>query len=242
MKLKIINPNTMEAMTRDINESARRVAGPDTEFVTVNPTKGPLSLEGWYDSCLATPEMLGEIIRAKEKYDAVIIACFGDPGLEAAREIVDVPVIGICEAALHVASMLAPRFSILTVIPRVINFNQNLVYKYGFERQLASIRTTDLPVEKFARDRVAAQKALTRAGRLAIDEDRAEALLLGCAGMAGLDEVMEQQLGVPVIDGVAAAVKLAEAIVGLGKKTSKINSYKYPEKKEFKGMEEIFQL
>ncbi len=241
MKLKIINPNAMEEMTRDIRESARRVAGPDTEFVAVNPPRGPLSLEGAYDSALAVPEMLAELLADEESYDAVIIACFGDVGLDAAREALDIPVLGICEAALHVVGMLAPRFSILTVISRVINLNRNLVYKYGFERRLASIRTTDLPVEEFARDRAAAKRALITAGRLALEEDRAEALLLGCAGMAGLDEAMEKELGVPVIDGVAAAVKLAEAMVGLGKKTSKFNTYKHPEKKEFKGLAKVFQ-
>ncbi|MBW2056829.1 MAG: hypothetical protein JRH07_15560 [Deltaproteobacteria bacterium] len=164
MKIKIINPNTMEQMTREINETVKRVARPDTEFLTVNPPRGPLSIEGAYDSYLAAREVLGEVLKDRERYDAYVIACFGDVGLDGAREVVDVPVIGICEAALHVASMLAPRFSILTVIPRVIVLNRQLVNKYGFECHLASIRATDLPVEEFARDAAAAQKALLLVG------------------------------------------------------------------------------
>ena len=113
--------------------------------------------------------------------------------------------------------------------------------KSGFEHHLASIRATPLSVEDFAKDPQGGQKALLEAGRKAVAEDRAEALLLGCAGMTNLEQRMEEALGVPVIDGVAAAVKLAESLVELSKKTSKINSYKYPEKKEFKGMEPIFQ-
>ncbi len=241
MRLKIINPNTMEVMTRQIGDKVRQVARPGTEWVTVNPPRGPLSIEGFYDHSVAAVQVLEEILWEKGKYDAYIIACFGDPGLEAAREITDVPVIGICEAALHVACLLAPRFSILTVLPRVIVELEDLVAKYGLKGRLASVRASNLTVEETAQDPENVRRALVREGRKALAEDRAEALLLGCAGMAGLDEEMEKELNVPVIDGVAAAVKLAEALVDLGKKTSKVNSYKYPEQKEFKGMGKIFQ-
>jgi allantoin racemase len=241
MRIKVINPNTLEVMTQGINETVKMVARPDTEFVTVNPSRGPISIEGMYDSYLAAPQVIEEVLREKEKYDAYIIACYGDPALEAVREITEVPVIGICEASLYIASLLAPNFSIITVIPRVIVPLQQLVAKYGLAQRLASIRVTNLSVEEFAKDLVAGQRALLDEGRKAVVEDRAESLLLGCAGMAGLDAMMEKELGVPVIDGVAAAVKLAEALVDLGKKTSKINTYKYPEKKEFKGMAKIFQ-
>lgn len=242
MRIKVINPNTLELMTVGINETVKMVARPDTEFVTVNPPKGPISIEGMYDGYLAATHVIGEVLREKGKFDAYIIACYGDPGLDAVREISEVPVIGICEASLHIASLLAPNFSIISVIPRVIIPLQQLVAKYGLGQRLASIRVTNLSVQEFAQDLAAGQRALLDEGRKAVMEDKAESLLLGCAGMAGLDQVMEKELGVPVIDGVAAAVKLAEALVGLGKRTSKINTYKYPEKKEFKGMEEIFQL
>lgn len=228
-------------MTQGINETVKMVARADTEFVTVNPPKGPVSIEGMYDGNLAITHVIAEILREKGEFDAYIIACYGDPGLDAAREITEAPVIGICEASLHIASLLAPNFSIISVIPRVIMPLHKLVAGYGLAQRLASIRVTNLSVEEFAQDMAAGQRALLEEGRKAIVEDKAEALLLGCAGMAGLDEMMEKELGVPVIDGVAAAVKLAEALVDLGKKTSKINTYKYPEKKEFKGMEEIFQ-
>lgn len=241
MRIKVINPNTLELMTVGINETVKMVARSDTEFVTVNPPKGPVSIEGMYDGYLAATHVIKEVLQEKGKFDAYVIACYGDPGLDAVREISEVPVIGICEASLHIASLLAPNFSIISVIPRVIIPLQQLVAKYGLAQRLASIRVTNLSVEEFAQDLAAGQKALLDEGRKAVMEDRAESLLLGCAGMAGLDQVMEKELGVPVIDGVAAAVKLAEALVDLGKRTSKINTYKYPEKKEFKGMEEIFQ-
>jgi len=241
MRIKVINPNTTAAMTAEIDESAQKAKEPGTEVVTVNPPQGPVSIEGYYDEHVAAVQVLGEVLRERDKFDAYVIACFGDPGLEGVREITDAPAVGICQAALQLASTLAPRFSILTVIPRVTVDIHRRVEEYGFSRFLASTRTTNLAVTEFSSNRQAGEKALLEAGRKAIIEDGAEALVLGCAGMAGLDKRMEQDLGVPVIDGVAAAVKIAESLVRLGKKTSKISSYKYPEKKEFTGMEKIWQ-
>ena len=241
MRIKVINPNTTVAMTGEIDASAQRVKEPGTEIVTVNPPRGPVSIEGHYDVQVAAVQVFGEVLREKDEFDAYIIACFGDPGLEGVREITDAPAVGICQAALQLASTLAPCFSILTVIPRVITDLRHRVEKYGFERYLASLRTTHMAVTEFTNNRKAGEKALIEAGRRAVTEDGAEALVLGCAGMAGLEERMERELGVPVIDGVAAAVKIAESLVRLGKKTSKINSYKPPEKKAFTCMEDIWQ-
>jgi len=241
MRIKIINPNTTAAMTAEINESAVKAAGPGTEIVTVNPPRGPESIEGYYDEHVAAFHVFEEVLRERDRFDAYVIACFGDPGLEGVREITAVPAVGICQAALHLASTLAPRFSILTVLPRVIADLRQKVEKYGFTRYLASLRSTHLPVVEFSANREAGEKALIEAGRKAIQEDDAEALVLGCAGMAGLDARMERELGLPVIDGVAAAVKIAESLVSLGKRTSKRSSYKPPEKKKFTGMAEIWQ-
>lgn len=241
MRIKVINPNTTAAMTLSIDESARKAKGPGTEVVTVNPPRGPESIEGYYDEHVAAFHVLGEVLRERDKFDAYVIACFGDPGLEGVREITAAPAVGICQAALQLASTLATRFSILTVLPRVVVDLQQKVEKYGFQRYLASLRTTQMAVTEFSTNREAGEKALIEAGRKAIDEDGAEALILGCAGMAGLEEKMERELGLPVIDGVAAAVKVAESLVSLGKKTSKVNSYKSPEKKKFTGMDDLWQ-
>lgn len=244
MKIKIINPNITELMTLGIHETARRVARPDTEVVTVNPENGPSSIEGYYDGQLAVLGVMEEVLKSLEEggVDAFVLACYGDPGLESLREITDIPVVGIAEASIFLSCFLAPRFSIITVIPRVIVPMEEIVRKYGIADRLASVRATRLSVLEFVADLEAGKKALIEEGRRALEDDGAEVLLLGCAGMAGLDQEMEDELGAPVIDGVAAAVKIAEGLVDLKKKTSKIRTFATPEKKEIRGFSGVFDI
>jgi len=244
MKIKVINPNTFVLMTEGIAESARRAARPETEIITVNPQKGPISIECFYDGHLAFVGVIEEVKKSlkEEEIDAYILACYGDPGLEALRELTDKPVIGIAEASMFTACFLAPKFSIITVIPRVIVPLEQLVKKYGIYERLASIRSTRLSVVEFASDLEAGKEALAVEGKLAVEQDGAEALLLGCSGMAGFDEELEEKLGVPVIDGVTAALKIAEGLVDLKKKTSKINTYAKPDQKLIEGFDPIFNI
>jgi allantoin racemase len=242
MRIKIINPNTTELMTAGIHETALRVARPGTEIVTVNPLTGPSSIEGYFDGALSVIGVMEEVLRSAkgEKVDAFILACFGDPGLEALRELTDIPVVGIAEAAIFLSCFLAPKFSVITVIPRVVVPMEQIVRKYGVSERLASVRATKLSVLEFLEDLEGGKRALMQEGRLAVEEDGAEVLLLGCAGMAGLDGEMEKEVGVPVIDGVAAAVKIAEGLVDLNKRTSKVRTYARPEKKPISGFPPIF--
>jgi len=162
------------------------------------------------------------------------------PVLEALRELTDIPVVGIAEAAIFLSCFLAPKFSVITVIPRVVAPVEQIVRKYGVSQRLASVRATKLSVLEFVQDLEGGNRALMRAGRLAVEEDGAEVLLLGCAGMARLDGEMEEEVGVPVIDGVVAAVKIAEGLVDLNKRTSKVRTYARPEKKPISGFPPIF--
>ncbi|GAE25526.1 hydantoin racemase [Halalkalibacter wakoensis JCM 9140] len=237
MKIKVINPNTTWEMTRTIEQAAISVKREDTEIVAVSPELGPASIESFYDEYLAIPGVLEEIKKGEtEGVDAYIIACYGDPGLQAAREVTSAPVIGIAEASMYMASMLAARFSVVTVLPRIKTMLEEVVANYGMGHRVLNIRTTPMCVLDFERDPIAGMEMLRQEGRRAVEEDDAEAILLGCAGMADFANDLEEELGVPVIDGVVAAVKMAEAIVDLGKKTSKHKTYKFPEKKEYIGM------
>ncbi|WP_047154812.1 aspartate/glutamate racemase family protein [Aneurinibacillus tyrosinisolvens] len=237
MKIKVINPNTTWEMTRGIESAAKSVARPDTEIIAVSPDMGPTSIESFYDEYLAIPGVLQEIQKGEhEGADAYVIACYGDPGLQGAREITTAPVIGIAEASLYMASMLAARFSIVTVLPRVKTMMEELVHGYGMGHRVLNVRTTPMCVLDFERDPEAGMRMLAQEGRKAVEEDHAEAILLGCAGMAEFANNLEKELGVPVIDGVVAAVKFAEAIVDLGKTTSKLKTYKLPEPKHFTGI------
>jgi allantoin racemase len=240
-KVKIINGNTCDAMTASIDAIAQSVKLPQTQIVTVQPQSGPVSVEGFYDEYLAIPGILEQILLDVDS-EAFILACWGDPGIDGAREITTKPVIGIAEASMYVANMLSARWSVVTTMHRVREMVEKTVEKTGLASRCASVRTTDLAVLDTETNREATVAALLEAGRVAISQDHAEAICLGCAGMSGLDRQLEAALGVPVIDAVAAAVKLAESLIGLQKFTSKAMTYRLPEAKEVKGYAEYFRM
>jgi allantoin racemase len=241
MKIKVINPNTSLEMTKGIEHAAKSAARPDTQIHAVSPEMGPVSIESFYDEYLSIPGVIEEVKKGEEEgADAFVIACWGDPGLQAAREVTDKPVVGIAEASVYLASMLAARFSVVTVLPRIKTMIEELVDSYGMSKRILNIRCTPLGVLDFERDPEGGIETLRQEGKRAVEEDKAEAILLGCAGMAEFADSLEKELGVPVIDGVTAAVKFAESIVDLGKKTSKLKTYKYPEKKEYIGVLQTF--
>lgn len=241
MKIKVINPNSSLDMTEADAVAARSVAREGTEIVAVSPEFAPASIESYYDEYLCVPGILDEVRKGDEEgFDAYIIACYGDPGLHAAREVTRKPVIGIAEASLYTASMLAARFSIVTIIPRFKTCVEDMVAAYGFSHKVVKVRTTPLYVLDVENDPDACLEALRAESRKAVEEDDAEAILLGCAGFADFADDLEKELGVPVLDGVVCATKLAEAMVELGKSTSKHKTYRYPEQKPFTGILEKF--
>ena len=239
-RIKIINGNTCQPMTESINASAQTVKFLTTTIVTVQPQSGPESIESFYDEYLAIPGILEQIILDTDS-DAFILACWGDPGIEAAREITSKPVVGIAEASLYMANMLAAKWSVVTTLHRVRDMVEKTVYKTGLTARCASVRTTTLSVLATEQDRSVTLDVLTEASQRAIREDGAEAICLGCAGMSGLEQQLEDRLGVPVIDAVAAAVKIAESLVSLGKTTSKQLTYRPPELKKIIGYGAHFQ-
>lgn len=234
MRLLLINPNTTREMTESIAECARRYARSDTEIVAVNPEKGPVSIEGYFDEIIAAEATLELLIQNRDNFDAYIIGCFGDPGLFAAREIMKAPVIGIAEAAMLTACMLGYRFSVLDVMQRTWPQVEDMLGRYGLKNRCVSVRAVDLTVLETESKSEQVFDKLVAAGKEAVQKDRAEVLLLGCAGMSGLDKAMQKTLGVPVLDGVVCAVKMAEGLIDYQAFTSKVNAFKYPELKEFK--------
>jgi allantoin racemase len=232
--LLLINPNTTASMTASIAEAARAVAAPATRIDARQPSFGPASIEGHFDEAIAAAGVAEQMRLADPVPDAVVIACFGDPGLDAAREACAAPVLGIAEAAFHAASMLATGFSVVTTMTRTCTLAERLVQRYGFERACRGIHGTDIPVLALESD-AGAQAQIEAACRAALERDRSAAIVLGCAGMARLTHALQSRLGVPVIDGVAAAVKFAEALVALGLKTSKRGDYAAPLPKHYEG-------
>ena len=237
MKIRVINPNTSAAMTAGIGAAARAVAAPGTLIDAVNPSFGAASIEDHHDDVWAAAGVT-EQVRAGEAagVDAYVIACFGDPGLHAARELARGPVIGIAEAAFHAASLLATGFSIVTTLTRTCVIAEHLLLQYGFERRCRGVHGTDIAVLELDDPASDAYARILSCAQRALDHDRSGAIVLGCAGMADMCQRLQVDLGVPVIDGVAAAVTFAEALLRIGVGTSKRGDYARPLAKSYTGL------
>jgi allantoin racemase len=236
MRIKVINPNTTAGMTAKIGEAARRVAASGTEILAVNPAAGPVSIESHYDEAVSVLGVLEEVHEGERGgVDGYVIACFGDPGLLAAREIAKGPVLGIAEAAMHAASLIATGFSVVTTLERTCIIAEHLVRNYGMEHHCRKVRGTDIPVLDLEDTGSAALGMIVEECRRAVAEDRCGAIVLGCAGMADLVAAVQREVGVPVIDGVTVAVKLVEALIGLGLGTSKRGDLAWPLPKPYAG-------
>jgi allantoin racemase len=224
--ITVVNPNTTESMTRSIATSARAAAGPGTRVAALTSPAGPVSIESSYDEALAVPGLLRAIAES-EPADAYVLACFGDPGLDAAREAAPGPVLGIAEAGMRTALHLGRTFAVVTTLSRTIDRARELVHRYGAGEHCAALRACDVPVLALETDPDARKLVLAQC-RAAVEIDRAEVIVLGCAGMADFCADLSAELGVPVVDGVAAAVATAEGLVRLGLSTSRIGAYAAP--------------
>ncbi len=229
MRIRIINPNTTASFTERCLVAGRAVAAPGTLILAGQPSRGTPSVESHVDEATAILGVI-EQVRAGEAEgaDAHVIACFGDTGLEAAREVATGPVVGMTEAALYAAALIAPVFSIVTLPPRTRVFAERVLWHAGLERRCPKVRTIDVAVLDCDDEASVVMEPFIAEARRAILEDNAEAIILGCAGLQPLAEPLSLTLGVPVIEGVAAAVKLAEALVAMRLKTSKRGAWGYP--------------
>lgn len=241
MRILVINPNTTQAMTDDIGRMARKYARPDTEIVAISPPYGPRSIEGHFEDYIAAAATVEEVAKNRDAYDAFIIACYGDPGLYACREVTDKPVIGIAEASIRMSAFVAHNYSIISVLPRVKPLLLDLVRAVGMESRCASVRCTNLTVLEIEENPERAVVELIEESKKAVAEDGAESILLGCAGMGPLDERIQAAVGVPVLDGTVCAVKVAEGLYDYKKFTSKLAAFAWPEPKEMVACSVILQ-
>ncbi|MBV8900958.1 MAG: aspartate/glutamate racemase family protein [Verrucomicrobia bacterium] len=237
MRIKLINPNTTLSMTRNMTACAERIAGSRTEIIGVSPDMGPPSIEGYYDEALATPGLLAEVIKGERAgCDGYVIACFGDPGLQAARELARGPVVGIAEAAMHVASFIAPSFSVVTTLGRTCGMAWHLAERYGLKRFCRNVRAVEIAVLELEDPSSDARRRIIEECQRALDEDGSTAIVLGCAGMVDLSYAISEKINAPVVEGVTAAVKLVEALVTLGLVTAKRGEYALPLPKTYGGL------
>jgi allantoin racemase len=240
MKFRVIVPVTTKEFVTATWPQYAAAARPDAEISVVGLDRGPASLESDYEDALAVPGILARVRAAEaEGTDAVIIDCMADPGLAPARELASIPIVGPAQAAMHLAAILAHRFSVLTVLERDIPLIDRLARLYGLKGNLASVRPVNIPVLELDRDRERLMGALVEQSARAVVEDGAHILLFDCTGMRGLAQQVEQALAergctVPVIDPSLAALKLAEGLVDMGLAHSK-RTYPLPPDKEIVG-------
>jgi allantoin racemase len=227
-RIAILNPNTTTAFTTRLAAAARHVVSAGTEVIARSPACGPASLECHADEAASVPHLLA-LIREEEQLgtDAYVIACFGDTGIDAAREVAAGPVVGMTEAALFAAAMLASRFSIITLPPRTIAQSERVLRHVGLAHR-CHIRAIDADVQDCVGLDDGLLSAMLVESQAAMHGDRAEAIILGCAGLSDLVAPMQAALSIPVLDGVCIAVTMVEALVRNGLRTSKALTYATP--------------
>jgi allantoin racemase len=232
-RIWVINPNTTEAMTATIEKCARAVVAPGTSVTGVTSESGPPSIESHYDEAISVPGLLQAVQRGEDHgIDGYVIACFGDPGLDAAREVARGPVIGIAEAAMHTASHLGRGFSVVTTLARTMGRAADLAEHYGMQRFCRGIHACDIAVLDLDTD-PDARKIITEACRDAVEDDGSDVVVLGCAGMADMCAQISAELGVPVVDGVTAATLTVQSLVAMGLGTSKRQEFAAPPPKDY---------
>jgi len=220
MRILIINPNSDPGMTAAIQRSADNFVNGEFDVVCKLTPGAPEFIETYEDQIKAAPGMAQLIRENEERFDAFVVACHCDPNLDAMKEITRKPVVGIGEASMKIASMLGHRFSVVSTAKHSIPNKEALIRKYHLEGLLASVRA---PRDEMAT--ASDEEKYLQAAQSALEEDMAEVIVLGCAGMAGLDKRLEKELGAPVLDGVVCALIIAAGLIKYRVSTSKIRRY-----------------
>jgi allantoin racemase len=236
LKLMLLCPIVSPDFKRLSESQARRVCRQDVDLEVVGIENGPASIESTYETVMAEPYAVEKILDAAQRgFDAVAITCMCDCGLHSGREQVDIPVTSAFESSVLLASALGIPFSIITITDSLIPLFRRNLRAIGVESNLASIRSVDIPVLDLQNDIERTREALLREAEEAIEKDGAHVIVLGCTGMTGMAQWLKEKVGLPVIDGLEAAVKLAEVLVDMRLSQSK-RTYPKPPVKEIRGV------
>lgn len=231
MRILIVNVNTTSSITDSIAAQARAVAAAGTEIIGLTPHIGAESVEGNFESYLAAIAVMDCVVAYPEPYDAVIQAGYGEHGREGLQELLDVPVVDITEASVSTAMFLGRRYSVVTTLDRTVPLIEDRLKLAGLDARCASVRASGMTVLELETEPDRAVQEIVRQAEIAVNHDKAEVICLGCGGMAGLDAQIRARTGVPVVDGVSAAVVIAQSLVTLGLTTSKVRTYARPRSK-----------
>lgn len=234
----VINPNTSTSMTEAIQATAARVFQPSWKYHVVNAKAGPESLESWRDYQFAGVAVLPLLYEYPE-VDGIVLACFGDPGLFALKEVASVPVVGIAEAAMALATLVGGSFGIIAGMSRAVYLMDSMVRTYGLEARYAGTVALDMRVLSFEEDRHATLKNLEKAGRELVKRG-ADTVLLGCAGLTSFIDDMTEHLPVAVIDPVEAGCRMLRVIVESHLNTSHGGIFSRPAPQRMHNLEGMF--
>ena len=228
-RILVVNPNTNPKNTKVIADAIAPFVPLGVKVETVSPDKGPVGLESYYHNYIASVNVHKRIVEAeKEGYDGVVIACYGDPGIEGAKELVDIPVVGITEASYALARILATKFLVVvsaeTAVPRQIRYIKSL----GLPDYQYAVRPIGLTVLGVMSDRMSAKDMIAKNCEIALKETGSEIIVMGCSGFSGLRAELEKQLNVPIIDPVVAGVQVCATLINMGLSQSKVSTYKTP--------------
>jgi allantoin racemase len=248
MKLLVINPNISDDVTALIESEALRSASPGTELVVRTAGHGVEYIETRFESLIAagavaeimaehTAEAAGGVAASAE-IDGVVVAAFGDPGMPALKELADVPVIGITEAALCAAALQGHRFSIIAISDRIRPWYLDCVERFGLGGRLASIRSINESLNAIGSVQQDFKETLLALSRQAVTEDGADVVILAGAPLAGLARELRGQIPVPVVDGISAGIRMAEAVVGLQSGPHRAGAFAPPPVKARRGLSE----
>ena len=224
MKLLYFSPTNMSTTEAGVREKQKREAmlnrlvSPGVEVCISDNPEGPLSIETMQDEYNGIPSMLKTLSRVESQYDGVLTGCFGEPGLDAVRELLNIPAVGCCGPAIHWANQLGKRFSILSPVKSAVPFTIDLVEKYGLGTHLASVRPLEIPVLEIRSDRTGVLNKATEIARGVLADDGADSLVLGCMSLAFQDIAgdISRFLGVPVINPLHASLHALEFLVANG--------------------------
>jgi len=231
VKIAVVNCNTNQDITKNLEVIASGAAGAGTSIIGLTPPFGPESAEGYYESFVSAVGMLAALEQTPEEFDAIVLAGFGEHGREGVRQRFDVPVVDITEAAPMFANLVGHRFGVVTTLSTTLPGIWDSLRGAGLDARCVGVEASGIPVSAIHDDAQAVAAGLEFNAQVLLDRG-AEAIVLGCAGFAGLDQALAERLGVPVIDGVPAAVRLAEAMVNSGLHTSKALAYRTPDPKK----------
>jgi len=234
-KILVIHPITTEEFNRGAKEYIDSIKSPDFEVDCVNIKKGPASIETYYDEAYALPDILRIVDEYKTKYDAIVINCFADPALNAAREITEIPIVGPAEASMALALLLGHKFAVISIFRNSGPWIEKQARTYGVEDRLAAAVGIDVPVLELKNDMKKTASYIIDAAKELIEKKGAEVIVLGCTGMAPLAEMVKREVAIPVVEPMAAALKMAEMLVELNLRHSKTGLYMEPDKSKISG-------